>query len=346
MRSTSRNRSSSSTASRRERAFRVTASRRSTRLAGLGGVLVVLVVATFSPRSNAAGKEHDGALFRTAVAPSRGPAVLPLLARRDVPLFGRFIKPGSSPDVLPSDASCPPDMTEVEGDYCPFVEQRCLRWIDPATKLQCGEFERAPSEAMGARCTMKTEHQRFCIDRYEWPNREGVLPQTMASWVEAKTTCEGIGKRLCADTEWTLACEGPQHQPYPYGEGFARDGTACNIDKPYIWPRPEKVYDPATSTEELARLDQREASGARPACVSPYGVHDLTGNVDEWVVNVSQSGQPHASGLKGGYWGPVRTRCRPMTTAHDETFRYYQIGFRCCGAARPLDVGEAPLARR
>jgi len=319
--------------------------RRSKVFVGLGGALTVVVVATISPRSHAAGKDLDVTPSHAPAKAVTGPALLPLMARRDVPLFGRFIKPGGSPDILPSDASCPPDMTEVEGEYCPYVEQKCLRWLDPATKLQCAEFDRAAAATMGARCLMKTEHKKFCIDRYEWPNKVGALPRYMASWVEAKATCEGIGKRLCSDTEWTLACEGPEHQPYPYGDGFKRDDTACNIDKPYVWPHPEKVYDPRSSADELARLDQREPSGARPACVSPYGVHDMTGNVDEWVVNVSQSGQPHQSGLKGGYWGPVRTRCRPMTTGHEETFRYYQIGFRCCGGAREVDVGEAPLAK-
>lgn len=57
----------------------------------------------------------------------------------------------------------------------------------------------------------------------------------------------------------------------------------------------------------------------------------MTGNVDEWVVN--ESGRPFKSGLKGGYWGPVRDRCRPMTTAHGEEFSFYQIGFRCCSDA-------------
>jgi formylglycine-generating enzyme len=305
-----------------------------------GGLLTVLAVATVSPRSHAAGNDHGSALGVPA-APVHGPALLPLMAKHE-PLFGRFVQPGGSLDVLPSGAACAPDMVEVEGDYCPFVEEKCARWLDPATKLQCAEFERQP---MGAKCLMKTQHQKFCIDRYEWPNKVGVLPRYMASWVEAKSSCESIGKRLCGDTEWTLACEGPEHQPYPYGDGYERDDAACNIDKPYIWPHPEKVYDPRTASDELARLDQREPSGARSSCVSPYGVNDMTGNVDEWVVNVSQSGQPHISGLKGGYWGPVRTRCRPMTTAHEETFRYYQIGFRCCGAVREqADVGDSPLA--
>ena len=76
---------------------------------------------------------------------------------------------------------------------------------------------------------------------------------------------------------------------------------------------------------------------AFPDCVSPFGVHDMVGNVDEWVVN--EKGKPHHSGLKGGYWSWVRGRCRPLTDGHEEDFRYYQIGFRCCG-----DVPNAPSA--
>jgi hypothetical protein len=300
----------------------------------LGWVVTVLAGATVTARSRAADME---ATSRIAM-PVAPPQLMPLLAKRAV--FGRFIRPGEQPHALPTESGCAPDMVEVEGDYCPLVEQKCLRWLDPETKLQCAEFARQT----GVGCTLASHHQHFCIDRYEWPNKLGALPTYMASWVEAKASCESLGKRLCGDTEWTLACEGPARQPYPYGDGYARDDRACNIDKPYIWPQPEKVFDPATQAGELARLDQREPSGGRSACVSPYGVHDMVGNVDEWVVNVSQFGHPHVSGLKGGYWGPVRTRCRPMTTAHDETFRYYQIGFRCCGDAREADVGDAPLA--
>jgi formylglycine-generating enzyme required for sulfatase activity len=193
---------------------------------------------------------------------------------------------------------------------------------------------------------MKTQHKRFCIDRYEWPNKVGALPRYMASWYEAKASCAATGKRLCTDTEWTLACEGEDRRPYPYGDGYERDQQACNIDKPYIWPHPEKVYDPDAQAAELARLDQREPSGSRASCTSPYGVSDMVGNVDEWVVNASQSGKPHISALKGGYWGPVRTRCRAITTGHGQTFKYYQIGFRCCDQARDVAADAAPLAVR
>jgi hypothetical protein len=52
----------------------------------------------------------------------------------------------------------------------------------------------------------------------------------------------------------------------------------------------------------------------------------------------------YKSGLKGGYWGPVRDRCRPMTTIHGESFSFYQIGFRCCSDAPSAPSGTTKPA--
>jgi formylglycine-generating enzyme required for sulfatase activity len=65
-------------------------------------------------------------------------------------------------------------------------------------------------------------------------------------------------------------------------------------------------------------------------CVSPYGIYDLTGNIDEWV----QSFDFHdskISNLKGGhYLHNCRARCRPVTTRHGPYYFQASIGFRCC----------------
>ena len=217
--------------------------------------------------------------------------------------------------------ACGEGMAEVVGEYCSMVEQTCLRWVDPETKMRCAEF------SDDSRCVGSRTPKRFCMDRFEWPNQEGVKPVVMKTWYDAKNACQGAGKRLCTDSEWTLACEGSEMLAYPYGN--QRDSTACNIDKSLPEPDEKAIGNPYTRDAEVARLDQRAASGEYAKCQSPYGVHDMTGNVDEWVAN--ESGKPYQSGLKGGYWGPVRTRCRPMTTAHYEQFVFYQIGFRCCG---------------
>jgi sulfatase modifying factor 1 len=226
--------------------------------------------------------------------------------------------------------ACPKGMTEVEGDYCAHVEETCLRWLDPEEKMRCAEF------APGTRCEGKTTHKHYCIDAYEYPNEPGAKPVVMKTWYEARNACTSEGKRLCGDSEWTLACEGQERMPYPYG--YARNSDACNIDKPHPDVDEKAIANPATREAEVERLWQGEPSGAREACVSPYGVHDMTGNVDEWVAN--ESAKPYKSGLKGGYWGPVRDRCRPMTTAHNEDFSFYQIGFRCC--SDPQAPSSAP----
>jgi hypothetical protein len=221
--------------------------------------------------------------------------------------------------------ACPSGTVEVEGDYCPVLEQRCTKWMDPEGVFprRCAEF--APSSG----CKVATVRKHFCIDRYEYPNRAGENPVVMKSWNEAAARCASEGKRLCRDTEWTLACEGQERLPYPYGT--KRDASACNIDKPHPTQNERALASAEMRDAEVARLWQGEESGARAQCVSPYGVHDMTGNVDEWVVN--ESAKPFKSGSKGGYWGPVRDRCRPMTTVHAEGFQFYQLGFRCCSDA-------------
>jgi len=224
-------------------------------------------------------------------------------------------------DGCPKPASCPAGMVEVQGEYCPSVLHRCVRWINENSD-RCAEYERT------SRCFGNPTPKHFCIDRFEYPNQLGALPEVGMTWEDAKAKCASLGKRLCTSTEWTLACEGPNRYPYP--EGY--DRGACNYDRPYIMPDDAAFRNPATRPQEIQRLSQSEPSGTRGECVSHYGAYDMTGNVDEWVVNEQGSpvDRPYESGLKGGYWGPVRNRCRPMTVDHNAWHAGYQIGFRCC----------------
>jgi formylglycine-generating enzyme len=221
------------------------------------------------------------------------------------------------------EGSCPADMVEISGDYCQVVEQICEEYISEK-KDRCAKYRNK------VRCFGKTRAMHYCVDRYEYPNQAGVKPTVAVTWDEARELCATEGKRLCTADEWTQACEGPEHTPYPYG--FVRNGEACNHDKQYIMPDDNAYQNPQTRAKEVERVNQSEPSGARSSCVSAYGVFDMTGNVDEWVLNESgsENGPEYQSGLKGGYWGPVRNRCRPATTDHNRWHHGYQIGFRCC----------------
>jgi sulfatase modifying factor 1 len=221
---------------------------------------------------------------------------------------------------------CPDDMAYVDATYCPKPKLRCLsdEYNKPNHITICNRF------APGQTCSGGERRQRFCIDRYEYPNREGAHPPVMVSWYDAEASCAEAGKRLCWQSEWESACEGPEKLPFPYG--LERSSAKCNIDNPWLKPDLDKVYSPKPSVAdpELLRLDQSVRSGAKADCVSGFGVHDLTGNFDEWILSEENRGKSQWAGLKGGAWGHVRNACRPMTTSHPPEFTYYFISFRCC----------------
>ncbi|MFO0546908.1 MAG: SUMF1/EgtB/PvdO family nonheme iron enzyme [Polyangiaceae bacterium] len=252
----------------------------------------------------------------------------------------------SASAAAPTSHECPDDMVLVTGDYCPDVEQQCLKHHeeyahDRAKQVKAAAEGRKYKSTVSERCleyapsVCKSKERRklsFCVDRYEYPNKKGELPAFLISWTDAKKTCESLGKRLCTEDEFNFACEGPDMLPYTYG--LVRDPTKCSIDKPYI-KREKKLYPyercmkkPACK-EHLAKLDQRVPAGSMPECVSPFGVFDLNGNINEWV-ELPGKQYPDRSGLKGGWWGPVRGRCRPTVDFHKEDDYGYEEGFRCC----------------
>jgi formylglycine-generating enzyme len=246
--------------------------------------------------------------------------------------------------------NCSPGMVAIAGQYkldsfgglsSEEVEllqnKTCTHWINREFPARCGEFSRDSWLPIAAKLPSKP--LRFCIDRFEYPNVKGENPIIVATYTEATAMCRASGKRLCSEAEWTFACEGEEAMPYPYG--YARDAEACVVDQSWrpfaegaLFPR-----DGDNAREELDRLWQGQPSGSRPKCKSPAGVYDLTGNVDEWTRSTRSEG--YASILKGGYWGPVRARCRASTRAHDEGFVAYQQSFRCCADAKDAESNDA-----
>lgn len=247
--------------------------------------------------------------------------------------------PAPSPSPEPEAKVCPDEMELVDTVHCTKVKRTCKRSSRSAANNStiCHEF------AEGTECVGEKRRQRFCIDRYEYPSEKGGHPPVMVSAYDAAGLCAEQGKRMCFESEWTAACEGPKELPFPHG--LTRDDKKCNIDQRYVHPDLDKVSHPddAVRGPELSRLDQSVASGSMESCKSGFGVYDLTGNFDEWVRTERIRGNGKWAGLKGGAWGIVRNACRPITTSHAAHWSYYFISFRCCKDPDRAVLGPPPV---
>ena len=185
---------------------------------------------------------------------------------------------GAPEAAAPLRAECPDGMIHVKKDFCTKVERTCLEssYDKPNHLHICHKFKQAPPKCVGDHVQLD-----FCIDRYEYPDKKGAHPPVMVDWYTAAGECAAEDKRLCYESEWTAACEGPDDTPFP--AGYERSSDICNIDNRWIKPSLSKIYssNPAIRDPELKRLDESVPSGGKPKCVSGYGVYDMTGNFDE-----------------------------------------------------------------
>ncbi len=198
------------------------------------------------------------------------------------------------PKPLPP--KCPTDMVYIPSGY--FI---------------MGSSPSDPLRDFSEKTDVRTYVRSFCIDKYEYPDEEGIIPQTNISFYRAKKLCEGEGKQLCSEEQWEKACKGPMDLKYPYSNVW--DASKCNTQN-------------SDGTKRAI-----VPSGTYKACVSGYGVYDMSGNVMEWTNSVFSSQDTSDKVVKGGSFSKPdwATRCAyrynmlPNSTSNE-------VGFRCCKA--------------
>lgn len=168
-------------------------------------------------------------------------------------------------------------------------------------------------------CPEKLVSVSVCMDAFEYPNIEGALPATMVSFQQAEAACAAEKKRLCSGVEWAAACQ------------RLSDRRGCNVgtkssvaDSDLYLRRPENV--PAA----LAAIDRRR-SNTPAGCVTESGVHNLLGNLREWVDSHVESS---SGALRGGAHGEPIWSCSRSLRIGDRAQGFPNAGFRCC--SRPL----------
>jgi hypothetical protein len=182
---------------------------------------------------------------------------------------------------------------------------RCGHTMDP---MEAYYEIRSPRKTFPCGAGMEpveTNALQFCIDRYEWPNRKGAVPQSYISIYAAMDSCAAVGKRLCTSDEWTLACAGPDSFSYPYGRTYAKN--AC-----------------VTQDTTMRR------SGSKPECRGFFGAYDMSGNLAEWTSTPAKRNARFYN-VMGGFWesGPA-SGCFSTRYSYYPQNRHNPVGFRCC----------------
>jgi sulfatase modifying factor 1 len=211
----------------------------------------------------------------------------------------------------------------------------------------CGAENMVPIYKRG-----KAGKARACIDVFEFPNKACELPFVWIAPVQAKIVCELQGKRLCAQEEWTLACNGDPDggKPSKFAYGAEMDLEACNTNKPAATWSPECNGDSAASAWKTCATNT-EPAGSFPRCRSRFGVFDQHGNVAEIMARFDADGHWYDQ-LRGSAFfyvdvarkpderPPKGRETYPDHCAYDPRWHVeplneawhvnYHLGFRCC----------------
>jgi formylglycine-generating enzyme required for sulfatase activity len=225
------------------------------------------------------------------------------------------------PGFAPSGSRCLP------GDTCsPPLAREGARCVAPAVRVAIPKTELmvGPSdwEAEGKVAPRTVIAGPFWIDAFEVTEAsfsvdgrgDPLVPARAMTRGEAEAYCRAHAGRLPTEDEWMVAAAGKGGTRYPWGDtGAVCRRAAFGLAK---GPCASDGVGPDTV-------------GAHATGDTPLGVHDLAGNVAEWVAEGS-----HAAGkgvAKGGSWRSelatelrVWARIAIDSDAHDD-----RVGFRC-----------------
>ena len=157
----------------------------------------------------------------------------------------------------------------------------------------------------------------FAIDRFEYPNKAGVVPTTGVSLLEAQGLCREKNKQLCTSGQWLRACMGDKERRYPYGKDYISQTCAAGFD---------------ANVQKQPML-----AGIFTRCHTPDGIYDMSGNAAEWTDSEHGDSDSQET-VFGGDWTSsfsvpdITISCRGRRLAAEVSKE--QLGFRCCKVSK------------
>ncbi len=111
-----------------------------------------------------------------------------------------------------------------------------------------------------------------CKDKIFALSIENVTPSRFITWFQAQQACANSGKRLLTNAEWQMAAAGTP-DPGDIDTGF----DECNV----------------------SFANNPVDTGSRASCISNWLVHDMVGNVWEWVADWTQGSMSNIDATAG-----------------------------------------------